>query len=103
MKKPDPSEVAGSLDHDIGEALEFCGRVLEEVNEHWAAHALWALNAGEVELAKKFLQLSDDVEKARELTPELRKVSEELLDEFRELDEDEEEESEENESGGEEE
>lgn len=91
MKKPRPAEIAAAFDHDVGELLEFCGRVLEDANEHWIAHAIWAMNAGEVELAKKFLQLSQDAEDAGELTPELKKKSDELLDEFGELDGDEEE------------
>ena len=89
MAKPDPGKVASALGYDVGDALEFCGRVLEEVNEHWIAHALWSMNAGEVELAKKFLDLSQATEDAGELTPELRETSNELLDEFSEIEKDE--------------
>jgi hypothetical protein len=83
MKKPTASSITMAFDYDIGELLEFCGDILEDANEHWIAHALWAANAGETELAKKFLQLSQDVEDAGERTPELHKTSEKLLDEFR--------------------
>jgi hypothetical protein len=83
MKKPTASSVTMAFDYDIGELLDFCGEVLEDANEHWIAHALWSANAGEPELAKKFIQLSADVDKAGELTRDLRAQSEKLLDEFK--------------------
>jgi len=83
MKKPKASSITMAFDYDIGELLDFCGEVLEDANEHWIAHALWSANAGDPELAKKFIQLSADVDKAGELTRDLREQSEKLLDEFR--------------------
>ena len=83
MKKPKASSITMAFDYDIGELLDFCGEVLEDANEHWIAHALWAANAGEPELAKKFIQLSADVDKTGSLTRDLREQSEKLLDEFR--------------------
>lgn len=83
MKKPTASSIAMAFEWDIGDLLDFCGDILEDANEHWIAHALWSANAGETELAKKFIQLSADVEEAGELTPELRKTSDKLLDEFK--------------------
>jgi hypothetical protein len=99
-----PQEIARAFDWDIGDIREFAGNVLEDANDHWTAHALWSMNAGDVDLACEFLQLEAQVETAGELTPELREQSNALLDRFKELQEEEEEENEgeeEDEEGGE--
>lgn len=95
-KVPDISEVSLAIDYDIGAAREYAGDLLEDVNDQWAAHALWSMNLEDVELACEFLHLEASVMESGELTPELREKSNELLDRFKEAQEraDEEEEGE---------
>lgn len=89
MKPPKASAITMAFDYSIGDIRDFLGDVLEDANDHLVAHALWSLNAGDADLACKFIRLANEIEEVGELTPELRKKENELLDEFQKLQEEE--------------
>jgi hypothetical protein len=80
MAKIKPSDVSSQVDYDIGEAVDFCAQLLEDVNEHNGAYALAALNAGAYDLACEFIKLAEEQDEAGELTKELRSKREMLLE-----------------------
>jgi hypothetical protein len=75
-----PSNVAAQYKWDLGYITEFAAQMFEDANDHEMAYALWALAAGDVGLACEFLKLSAAVDKAGELTPELREKMNRLMD-----------------------
>lgn len=79
-----PEDVARQVDHDIGDARDFCAALLEEVNDHAVSHSLAAANVGDFDLACEFMNLAKDVEEAGELTADLRAKRDELLDRLEE-------------------
>lgn len=83
----EPSLISKQLKYDIVEAREFSGDLLEDVNDHRTAHALWSMNLGDVDLACEFLKLEAEIEEGGWVTNEHLKKDKELLDRFRELQE----------------
>jgi len=79
VPKIKPEDVARQAKWDIGAITDFCADTLEEANDHNAAGALRALNAGDYELARDFIQLEEDHVEAGELTPELQEQRTELM------------------------
>ena len=79
-KKIEPSAVSAQVDYDIGEAIDFCSKVLEDVNAHNVSYVLDAINAGAYDIAKELIDLERDQEEAGELTKDLRERREVLLD-----------------------
>ncbi len=87
-KPPAVGEISRALNYGIDNAREYAGDLLEDVNDHWTAHALWSMNLGDVALACDFLQLAAAVEESEEgLTPDLHERSNELLSRFKEAQE----------------
>lgn len=74
-----PSDVSSMVDFDIGEAVDFCAEVLEDVNAHNISYILDAINRGAYDIAKELIDLERDQEDAGELTKELRERREEIL------------------------
>lgn len=79
MAKIKPSDVSSQVHYDIGEAVDFCSQLLEDVNEHNGAYALAALNAGAYDLACEFIKFAEEQDEAGELTKELSEKRDELL------------------------
>lgn len=69
---PKPSTIAMKLDYDVFAARDFSASLLEDVNDHDTALALWSSTMGDVELACAFLRLGHDIQQSGEgLTAEL--------------------------------
>lgn len=79
-KEIEPKDVSAQLEFEIGDAIDFCSDVLEDVNAHNVAYVLAAINAGAYEIAKEFVELEKDQEEAGELTDDLRERREVLLE-----------------------
>jgi len=73
-----PSDVTSQFEFDIAEITDFCADVLEDANDHNVSLALRALNAGDYELSKEFVDLEAAHVEAGELTPELAEKRHEL-------------------------
>lgn len=84
-KKIRPQDVAAQFEWDVADITDFCADVFEDANDHNVALALRALNAEDYELACEFIKLEADHAEAKELTPELRKRREELMDRLKEV------------------
>ena len=80
---PDPVKIARQID-DIYAIRGFCGDMLEDVNDHWIAHAIWSMNLGDVDLACAFLRLSHERDQAGSLTTELHQRANELVTRYSE-------------------
>lgn len=79
-KKLQPSDVSVMVDFDIGAAMDFCSKVMEDVNAHNVSYVLDAINAGAYDIAKDLIDLERDQEEEGSLTQELRERREVLLD-----------------------
>lgn len=77
-----PLAISKMLGYDLYKARDFCGLVLEDVNDHWVAHTLWSLNMGDVDLACDFIRFEGELSKRGELTRDLRNRRDNLLDRF---------------------
>lgn len=73
-------EIASAEEYGIAEIRDLAAELFEEINDHQLAGAMWAMSWGDYGLAKDFIDLEAKVTKARELTPELRKVADRLWD-----------------------
>lgn len=80
-----PSAVAAQYDYDPGVIMDFAARILEEVNYHPQAAAVWALRVGNYDLAHDFLDLAEAHSRTGEMTPDLRAVSAKLYDRLKRL------------------
>ena len=76
------AKVTKALDYSYDQAREFCGELLEDVNDHSLAFAMRSLAMDEFHLARAFIDLEEAVQQAGELTPELKVKRDELLDAF---------------------
>lgn len=87
-KKISPSDISSQVDYDIGEAIDFCGQILEDVNAHNVSYVLDAINRGAYDLAKEFVELEKDQEEAGELTKDLKERRDTLLEKLDDFDPD---------------
>lgn len=79
-RKPSVSKISMALDYDPGKVLDFAGDILEDVNDHNLAFAMWSLANGDYALAKDFIQLEEDQEaKGEGLTQEISDRRDQLM------------------------
>lgn len=82
MARITPSKVTSQYKWSIDHARAFAADMLEDVNDHALALAIWSVMAGDSQLACDFIQHGRRIEEARGLTPELSKEDRILLERF---------------------